>query len=244
MRGLTASELLDIRDRGHARSLGERALILLEAAEPDMDEAARGSLTAGERDARLIGLRACTFGDVIGAIARCPRCDEALELDVAAADLRVDAPAGSRAGEPLAVSGYALHVRPPDAADLAAIAMRLEPDAARSLLLERCVRVADSHGAAVALDEVPDDVLTAAVTSMAERDPQADLQLALSCPACGAQWETGFDIVAFFWAEIEAWSARIVRDVHALASAYGWREADILAMSADRRRRYLELFGA
>jgi hypothetical protein len=30
-------------------------------------------------------------------------------------------------------------------------------------------------------------------------------------------------------------------DVHALASAYGWREADVLAMSPMRRQVYLEL---
>jgi hypothetical protein len=29
--------------------------------------------------------------------------------------------------------------------------------------------------------------------------------------------------------------------VHALAYAYGWSEADILAMSAPRRRRYLSM---
>jgi hypothetical protein len=35
----------------------------------------------------------------------------------------------------------------------------------------------------------------------------------------------------------------MVREVHRMASAYGWREADILAMSAFRRQRYLELIG-
>ena len=29
-------------------------------------------------------------------------------------------------------------------------------------------------------------------------------------------------------------------EVHALASCYGWREADILAMSGERRRQYLQ----
>jgi hypothetical protein len=31
--------------------------------------------------------------------------------------------------------------------------------------------------------------------------------------------------------------------VDALARAYGWRESDILALSAPRRRAYLELTG-
>jgi hypothetical protein len=32
-----------------------------------------------------------------------------------------------------------------------------------------------------------------------------------------------------------------MRDVHQLASAYGWSEHDILTMSAGRRQLYLEL---
>jgi hypothetical protein len=32
-----------------------------------------------------------------------------------------------------------------------------------------------------------------------------------------------------------------VREVHLLASAYGWRESDILAMTPWRRQLYLEL---
>ena len=33
-------------------------------------------------------------------------------------------------------------------------------------------------------------------------------------------------------------------EVHALAAAYGWTEAEVLALSAARRRAYLELVGA
>jgi hypothetical protein len=34
-----------------------------------------------------------------------------------------------------------------------------------------------------------------------------------------------------------------MREVHTLAAMYGWRETDILAMSAWRRQRYLEMIG-
>jgi hypothetical protein len=34
-----------------------------------------------------------------------------------------------------------------------------------------------------------------------------------------------------------------LREVHTLAWAYGWREADILAMSPARRQFYIELVG-
>ena len=91
---------------------------------------------------------------------------------------------------------------------------------------------------------VPDPVVEAVQTAMAEADPLADLQLALTCPACGHAWRSPFDPAAFFWGEIEAWLPRVLREVHLLASAYGWSEREILGMDAWRRSQYLRLVGA
>jgi hypothetical protein len=76
---------------------------------------------------------------------------------------------------------------------------------------------------------------------MADCDPQADVEIARTCSACGHQWQTSFDIVSFFWTEICAQAKRLLREVDILARVYGWREADILSMSAARRRAYLEM---
>ena len=78
---------------------------------------------------------------------------------------------------------------------------------------------------------------------MARADPQADVTFSITCPACGHAWQAIFDIVSFFWREVNAWSYRLLYEVHLLASAYGWREADILAMSPWRRQCYLEMTG-
>jgi hypothetical protein len=53
-----------------------------------------------------------------------------------------------------------------------------------------------------------------------------------------------FDVVSYFWGEIEDWAMRLFRDVHSLAAAYGWSEREIIGMSARRRRLYLELANA
>ena len=58
------------------------------------------------------------------------------------------------------------------------------------------------------------------------------------------RWRAVFDIVTFFWSEIEAWACRILREVHILASAYGWCERDILALTSARRQFYLEMVQA
>ena len=63
----------------------------------------------------------------------------------------------------------------------------------------------------------------------------------LNCPTCGNQWQLFFDIAAFLWLKIEMQARRLLREVHTLARAYGWREADILALSPWRRQAYLEM---
>jgi hypothetical protein len=117
-------------------------------------------------------------------------------------------------------------------------------DGARRRLLDRCLLSAKNpEGEAVAVQDLPPAALQAVAERMAAADPQGDVQLALQCPACGHAWPAAFDIVSFFWTEVDAWARVLLREIHVLASAYGWREADILALSPWRRRSYLELIG-
>jgi hypothetical protein len=53
--------------------------------------------------------------------------------------------------------------------------------------------------------------------------------------------QTLFDIGRYLWEELRAQAVRLLHEVHTLARFYGWREADILALSAARRHAYLEL---
>jgi hypothetical protein len=77
---------------------------------------------------------------------------------------------------------------------------------------------------------------------MAAADPRADVELALACPACAHEWTAAFDAAAFLWSELDAWTRRTLHDVHTLATAYGWTEAEVLALGR-RRHVYLELVG-
>ena len=67
------------------------------------------------------------------------------------------------------------------------------------------------------------------------------MAIALRCPVCAHAWSQDFDIAAFFWAELEGRVERILREIHALAGAYGWTETEILELPPGRRQRYLEL---
>ncbi len=115
--------------------------------------------------------------------------------------------------------------------------------ARRRALLRRCLSSIVYHGAGQAPDSLSMEVEAAVVAQMAQANPQAEVNLSLSCPSCACQWQAVFDIASFFWTEIDAWARRLLRDVHRLAVAYGWRESDILAMSPLRRQLYLNMLG-
>jgi hypothetical protein len=244
VRRLSASALLNVWEQGLAASSAERALALLGAACPETAPEELAGLSVGQRDARLLTLREWTFGPRLVCLMSCPECSQRLELAFDAADLQA-ASGEALVGEmSLSVDGHEVRFRLPNSGDLMAISERQDGEDGRQLVLERCVLAARHRGKEVAVDQLPSDVLEAIVERMAEADPQADVQLALSCPDCSHEWQATFDIVTFFWQEINAWSQRILRQVHVLASAYGWHEAEILALSPERRQIYLEMVGA
>src|SRR5262249_29486760 len=99
-------------------------------------------------------------------------------------------------------------------------------------------------GTPVTRDQLPYEVVEAISEGMAKADPFADIQLAICCTLCDHRWRAVFDIVSFLWREIENLAARLMRDVHALASAYGWCEREILALSPVRRDFYMRSLSA
>ncbi len=241
MRTLSAPELLDVWERGNVQSSVNRALSLLSAACPEASADSLTKLNIGERDARLLTLREWTFGSQLIGIATCPDCRERLELTFDVADIQVT-PESEPTGElTIDVAGYDVRFRLPNSLDLDAIADYKDVDVAREELLESCLLSVYHNGKEIPSDHLPASLVEAIVDRMAEADHQADVELDLSCPSCRRQWHATFDIVSFFWSEIDAWVHRTLQEVHALALAYGWGEADILAMSPWRRQFYLKM---
>lgn len=237
MRPLTAHELLDAWEEGRGRPLAGRALLLLALACPGETRESLLALPVGRRDARLLRLREWTFGPRFASMARCPACGERLELGFSADDVAAEVPDVDGEME-MEEDGWAVTFRLPSTEDL--FALDAAPGA-RGRLLERCLLGARRNGRSQPVARVPARIRDAVVRRMGEADPQADVHTRLTCPACAHGWDATFDIVSFFWGEIEAWAHRTLRDVHVLASAYGWREADILALSPARRQLYLEM---
>lgn len=92
--------------------------------------------------------------------------------------------------------------------------------------------------------ELPAETVEALSRAMIEAAPEAEIILRLTCPACGHEWDLLFDIAEFFWREISAQAQRLLREIDTLARAYGWTEAEILSLPAQRRQTYLEMLAA
>jgi hypothetical protein len=249
MRSLSATELLNVWERGLTQSPVQRALSLL-AAGCNAPADTLTQLSIGQRDACLLTLREWAFGPQIVGVASCPGCGECLEMTFDVSEIRAapglpDSNGAGAGGETFALSAadYIVHFRLPNSRDLSATVDQADVAARGRQVFERCVLSAQRDGADVAVAELPGDVIAAVIVRMEEADPQADVRIPLTCPVCAHCWQATFDILSFFWQEIDGWARRILRDVHTLASAYGWREADILALSPHRRQLYLEMVG-
>jgi hypothetical protein len=236
------SRLLDAWEAGQEHPLASRTVCLLAAAYPDLEPESVLAWTVGRRDLRLLALREAWFGPDVLSVADCPACGERLETRFSVADAAVptcvSAPdAGADTQVEVEWEGRTLRFRLPTVGDLVALEGSPDLAAGRCTLLGRCSLDASLTEVAA----LPAPVVDALSSQLGQADPQADVQLALACPACEHGWSAVFDIAAYLWAEVDAWAQRTLLQVHALARAYGWTEAESLALSPRRRQRYLTL---
>jgi hypothetical protein len=210
-----------------------RAQRLLEAA----GEADGAGLTLGEAARRLIALRGGLVGRAVDAVARCPACGALNEARFVPADM-----VGAAGGGPVTVEaeGWRATARPLTLADMEAASASGDADAAADLLRARAITALESP----VEGGVPPVALVAAVEAALDAaDPLADARIALVCAECSRPWEVAFDPALLLAAELDAAARRAMAEVATLARAYGWSEADILAMPAARRQIYLDLAG-
>jgi hypothetical protein len=238
---ISAARLLDVWERGQAGSQLAQAVALLTATEVG-EEAIE--LPVGLAVGQLMTLREALFGSRLSGVVVCPDCEERLELDFRLSDIRAapDKPFPT-VGRLLEVDGWRVRFRLPTYADLVDLAEEGErPVSLRERLLARCLLAVEREVESESVrGPLPEALITQISEAMDAADPQADTRIAVTCHACATMFESRFDIVSFLWGEVETWARRLLAEVHVLASAYGWREADILDLSPARRHFYLEM---
>lgn len=241
MRGLTETDVLDLMDLDAGRQ-GVAARALLAYARPNLSAVDLDLQPLGQRDRLLIQLREATFGTRLELKADCPRCGDMLELEIDTEDLIVPDPSPRAAARlrRFDIGGRRLRLRPLNGADVAAALQASTWEASRDVILHRCCSDRDT-GLAVDPASFIEDDKTAIARRLERLDPQADLTLDVVCFACGEGWRPLFDVAEVFWREIRTRAGLIFGDVHDLARAFHWTEAEILALSPTRRQTYLSL---
>lgn len=238
MRTPSRAELLGIWEAGNGRPFTLRALLLIAAACDDRSWDEIAALSIGRRDALLLALRSRIFGARIIGVSACPQCSTTVEAEFTSTALLDEiCTAPDSAEHELDIDGMHVRFRLPNSTDLLSIAAVADPADARRRLLERCVLSLDAESPRARDDSIE----SAVVRAMAAADSGADLRLAMQCPGCSHEWTAAFDVVRYTWKELHAWAARLLRDIDVLARVYHWRESDILSLSEERRRAYLEL---
>jgi hypothetical protein len=258
--GVSNQVLLALWERCFAAPSAVQALELAALARPELQRETLEHLSIGERDRALLGLRENLFGSQVQSLVHCPKCNEGLEFAFEISQLRIEpkvpgteTPEAGRletAPLELELAGQRLQFRLPNSLDLIAVSGISNAEQMRQALLERCVLEVEG-GSKKRLEpratwnpESLESIHQAINQAMQQADPQAVIELNLNCPACTHRWAAIFDIASFLWREIDTWARRTLREVHRLARAYGWTEAEILALSGTRRRLYLELVNA
>lgn len=225
-----ATRLLDAIDAGAALSPVARAVILLGLADPAGDAARHAALPVAERDRWLLDFHAARFGPELVAAQDCASCGATMELPLDASTLGAALAAVDAEIEVLAGPDR-IAVRQATSADLLAALEADTAEAQEAILLERCV---EGPQAAVvrALPEVR--------AALEQTHEAAELTVAATCPHCGRTQRVSLDVATFVWAELRREASLLLDDVDELARAYGWTEAEILALTPARRRAYLD----
>lgn len=234
--GIGADAVVRIWERGRREHAVDRALTMLAAltGRPRQELAA---ISVERRDILLLDWRCRLFGPVLVGYTACSGCGCGVDVSLTAADLE----------EPeehfvVEVAGLSHAVRLPTSLDLLAIAGCENIEAARRVLIRRCLQDSSADGENQAVPDVDGEAV--AVAAEAELDRRAEVSagmVELCCPDCGRGWTAELDVAAFAWREIEILAGRLLREVDVLARRYGWSEQEILGLSPGRRRFYLEL---
>lgn len=215
---------------------------------PATGETLISALPVGDREALLLHLRSESFGGRMSSVLPCPQCRERLDLDLEIADLLLPPYSHPQPwyDEELQAGneGCIVRYRLPTAGDLEIIAPHAAFDqaAATTKLIERClahVAIGDKT-----ISQLPEQYYEAFAAAVARRDPQAELTIAMVCPACSHDFTVLLDMATYLGQEIEQRAATLYREVHILALAYHWSESDILRLPVRRRRLYLDLLDA
>ncbi len=223
---------------------------------PLSTEVARGLLVA-DRQYLLLKLRQATFGGLVRANLCCPwlDCNRRISLDFDIEDVPVTEAVERAAFYTMTLSPKAASTddaaqseivfRLPSGADQEAVSPLLAENEAQALtlLLARCVQrigpwAPPGKEHLAALSPLARVEIEAEMERLA---PRVELHMEVTCPECRRIFVAPFDVQNFFFGELRTDNELLYREVHYLAYHYHWSEREIMEMTRDKRRKYIQV---
>jgi len=238
MRALSNAEVLTLWEDGRRLHSLDRGLLAIRALGLE-SEGDAADWPLGRRNQALAEVHRDCFGPQLQGWTECSHCAEKLEFQIDCHSLI----ARQRCANPDSVTVRGRAFRPPTSRDLARVAGELDSEAAAQLLMRSCLLGEGSEDCVPAAEWTSIDCEELSIR-VAEADPLVEILLSFECPVCKTAREHALDLPEFIWAQLEGVAKRILYEIHILASAYGWTEEQILALSDSRRSLYLQMVQA
>jgi hypothetical protein len=203
---------------------------LLALARPDLDARAREELAGDRANGAFVDALVALGRRTLDTLVACPRCGGAVEIEVPLDALPAAPPEDPAAPPAVTVGSATVAYRLPSVADLAAARSCPDAEAAEALLVARTVGTG-----------VDPAVLAEVTAAIDERHPLLAPRVEVRCAACDATFVAGIDLAGAAWTCLASVAAELLEEVAVLARAYGWSEAEVLAVPRARRARYRQL---
>jgi hypothetical protein len=253
-------ELLARSQTGESASLVSavlsRCVRRLGTLEPVTEAVAR-SLVVADRQYLLLRLREATFGEQIRASLVCPwpDCGKKVSIHFSTRDIPIQESQDKGPVYTMTLSAEAagesgddsrqIAFRLPTGADQEALSPILAQNEARALtmLLGRCVqRIGPlAHPDEAAIARLSPQARLEIETRMEAVAPRVELMMETTCPDCRREFAAPLDLQRFFFGELKMSGDMLYREIHYLAYHYHWSEREIMDMTRDKRRKYIEV---
>jgi hypothetical protein len=242
LKPLRDRRLLEAWDRASAAGEAGRVSALLSAACPGTSPAQWDAVGIPEVNLQLVRLRQISFGASLTGYLPCSECGAQLEfaIDVPQIIQRLETMAEDATAD-WTSGNDRFSMRALNHLDLVAVSTQAGPEDARRLLLERCTQVNGCPASDESVSAALHASETVALETFTRLHQAAEITCRVQCVACSHSEETDLDMARFLWAEVRHHAGQLLREIHELASAYGWSEEAVLNLPAHRRERYLEM---
>lgn len=223
-----------------------------------VSEALVRNLLIADRQYLLLKLREATFGEQIRANIFCPwpECGQRVAINFSIHDIPIresedKGPAYTMTLSPevsgaLEAEDRQITFRLPNGADQEIISPLLAENEALALarLFGRCVQRIGrltKIGEEVIISQLSPAARLAIEQQMERLAPKVELEMDIKCHECARDFVAPFDFHRFFFGEMRTSGDLLYREVHYLAYHYHWSEGEIMEMTRDKRRRYIEV---